>query len=100
VVSKGIKEDLVLNYKIPKDMIEVIYNSYPISEIEKKTEDKLTKDEERIFKHPTVITSGRLNPQKGHIHLLKAFNKVKKAVPNSQLVFLGEGQLETSLKKS
>jgi len=100
VVSKGIKEDLVLNYKIPKEKIRVIYNSYPISEIEKKAGDKLTEDEQKIFKKPTVITAGRLNEQKGHIHLLNAFSKVKKSVPNSQLVFLGEGKLEASLKES
>src|SRR5699024_4123697 len=47
-----------------------------------------------------VITAGRLNEQKGHIHLLNAFSKVKKSVPNSQLVFLGEGKLEASLKES
>ena len=98
VVSKQMKRDLVDNYKLPEEKIKVIYNSYPINEIEELTVEKITDEEKEIFNNPTVITAGRLDQQKGQKHIINAFVNVKKCVPKAQLVFLGEGILEAELK--
>lgn len=97
-VSEQIKVDLIEKYKLPSDKIKVIYNSYPINEIEEMSRKKLNDSEKRVFIKPTIITAGRLNRQKGQSHLLNIFMDVKKTIPNAQLVFLGEGSLEGELK--
>jgi glycosyltransferase involved in cell wall biosynthesis len=46
---------------------------------------------------------GRLVPVKGHIILIKAFSKIQKEYPDTQVVIIGEGRsrpiLETTIKK-
>lgn len=98
VVSKHMKKDLILNYDLPKERIIVIYNSYPIEEIEALSRELLTESEKNIFKYPTIITTGRLAKQKGQQHLIEAFKNVKGNVQNCQLVLLGEGNLEKELR--
>lgn len=99
VVSEQMKVDLVENYNVPKEKIEVIYNSYPIKRITTLAQNKLGKREQEIFNNPTIITAGRLYKQKGQHHLINAFKRVKEFIPHSQLVFLGEGRLENSLRE-
>lgn len=97
VVSKEIKQDLIINYRINPDKINVIYNSYPIETIQKLSEEPIEDRYKEIFKYPVIITSGRLNKQKGHWHLIRAFSEVKKIIKDVKLVFLGEGALEKEL---
>lgn len=99
VVSNQMKVDLIKNYKIPSYKIRVIYNSYPIADIKRQTYEELINKEQKIFMNPTIVTAGRLNEQKGHCHLLNIFKKVKDFNPQSQMVFLGEGNLELKLRK-
>src|SRR5690625_4289337 len=98
VVSNEIKKDLVDNYNLPEDKIKVIYNSYPIREIVTNSKEFLNDKESHIFSKPTIITSGRLHKQKGQHHLINAFKEVKRSIPQAQLVFLGEGNLEYQFK--
>lgn len=98
-VSEDIKKDLIENYKLPKKKIEVIYNPYQIKEIEWLKNEKIPVEDQKIFNKPTIITAGRLHKQKGHKHLIESFKIVKQTISNAQLVILGEGELESSLKK-
>jgi len=99
VVSKEIERDLIENYRVDKSKIKVIYNFYPIEKIKQLAQIKIEDNYINIFNNPVVITAGRLNKQKGHWHLIKAFDKVKKVIPNAKLVILGEGELEGKLKQ-
>ena len=99
VVSKEIERDLIENYRVDKSKIKVIYNFYPIEKIKQLAQIKIEDNYINIFNNPVVITAGRLNKQKGHWHLIKAFDKVKKVIPNAKLVILGEGELEGELKQ-
>lgn len=48
---------------------------------------------------PTVVSVGRLNPEKGHWHLLKAFHEIcRRGVP-ARLVLIGRGPLEGDLRE-
>ena len=44
------------------------------------------------------LTVGRLDPQKGHADLLRAFHKISPAQPKSFLAIVGEGPLASSLR--
>jgi len=43
-------------------------------------------------------TLARMVPNKGHIYLIRAFEKVKKTLPSAQLVFIGDGRLRGELE--
>ena len=98
-VSEEIKRDLIENYKIEADRIKVIYNSYDIKGIKEIAKESIEDKYNEIFNHHVVVTAGRLNKQKGHWHLIRAFPKVKEVIPNAKLVILGEGELESYLKE-
>ena len=98
-VSEEIKRDLIDNYNVNADKIKVIYNSYDLQGIREMAKEEIEDKYSGIFNHPVIITVGRLNKQKGHWHLIRAFSKVKEAIPNAKLVILGEGDLESYLNK-
>lgn len=98
-VSEMIKKDLIKNYDLSSEKIKVIYNPYEIKKIERLKNEELTIGEQKVFSNPTVITVGRLHEQKGHKHLINSFKKVKSEIPEAKLVILGDGKLESILKK-
>lgn len=92
VVSKGEKEDLIDNFKIPKEKIQVIYN--PINRpmiIKMASENSNPK-----FDTPVVVTAGRLVYQKGFDILLRSFRQVRDQI-KSKLLILGDGEKKEEL---
>lgn len=98
VVSKVIKQDLVDNFNIKKEKIEVIYNPFDCKKIEKLAIEELEEEYKDIFKNDVIINVGRLTHQKGQCHLIKSFYELKKLKPEVKLVILGKGELEEKLK--
>lgn len=96
-VSEEIKKDLVTNYGIDENKIQVIYNSYPIKKIEEQSKVDLEEKYKSIFDKPVVITAGRLCKQKGQWNIIRAFSKVKESVKDAQLVIMGRGEYEEDL---
>lgn len=96
-VSKGLADDLVRNFKVPKEKILVIYNPINIQEIKKLSQEPLGKHD-AIFRDPVIINVGRLTQQKGQWHLIKSFKLIKEKIGEVKLVILGEGELGPDLK--
>jgi Glycosyltransferase len=96
-VSYGVKQSLI-NLGIEKEKIKVIYNPYPIDEIRELANEPLGSYEE-IFKHPVLITAGRLIKPKGQWYLLRVFKALKEKHEDLELVILGEGELKDYLVK-
>lgn len=96
-VSHGVKQSLI-NIGIEEEKIKVIYNPYPIDEIRELAKEPLGSYEE-IFKHPILITAGRLTKQKGQWYLLRVFKALKEKHKDLKLVILGEGELKEYLVK-
>ncbi|MBT2718162.1 glycosyltransferase [Bacillus sp. ISL-57] len=97
-ISNVMKKDFVENYKIKKN-IDVIYNPHKINEIIDRSNEPLNSGEQ-IFKNKiTLINVGRLTYAKGHWHLIRVLAELKKEIPNIQLLFLGQGEMEADLKK-
>ena len=97
-ISKGVAEGLIKNYGINSNKVKVIYNPYPIEEIRESAKEPLGSYEE-IFKHPVLITAGRLTKQKGQWYLLRVFKALKEKHKDLKLVILGEGELKDYLVK-
>jgi glycosyltransferase involved in cell wall biosynthesis len=96
-VSHGVKQSLI-NLGIEEEKIKVIYNFYPIDEIRELAKEPLGSHEE-IFKHPVLITTGRLTKPKGQWYLIRVFKALKEKHKDLKLVILGEGELKDYLVK-
>lgn len=96
--SQSVAEDLVKNFGVLKEKINVIYNFFSIEEIEKLAEEPLGEYERIFFEKKVIISVGRLSPQKGFNYLILAFQKVKEKFPDTILVILGEGEEEKKFK--
>jgi len=99
-VSKGVKADLVKNFDIEEDKIEVIYNPCDLEKIRRLSKEEISQSEQKkIFHdHKVVMNVGYLGPQKGQWHLIRAFKEVKKEIPDAKLVLMGKGEFESYLK--
>jgi len=103
-VSKNIIDDLEKNFGISRGTVTAIYNPANVEEIRGLAKEPLDGRYEEIFNGAAVIiTAGRLNPQKGHTDLLKAFYLVEKEYAKAgeklRLVIMGRGELERELKE-
>lgn len=98
-VSKGVKNDLIKNYRIRQNRIKVIYNFFDIKKIQDLAKEKIEYKYKKIFNNPVIINMGRLTNPKGQWHLIRAFKKVKEEITNIKLIILGSGELEDYLKK-
>jgi glycosyltransferase involved in cell wall biosynthesis len=96
-VSHGVKQSLT-NLGLEEEKIKVIYNPYPIDEIRELAKESL-EAHEQIFKHPVLITVGRLTKPKGQWYLLRVFKALKEKHKDLKLVILGEGELKNYLVK-
>lgn len=96
-VSEGVKEDLVTNYKIPKNKCFVIYNMVNIKGIKEFANEEITHPwfKEEI---PIIIACGRLVAQKNYPLLFKAMSLVLKE-KNARLLILGEGKDRSKLEE-
>ncbi|HOT76743.1 MAG TPA: glycosyltransferase [Candidatus Wallbacteria bacterium] len=99
-VSSEIREDLVDNFGIGRDKIKVIYNPADTAEVEKMASVPLEPEDEKIFSGcGVIITAGRMNNQKNHASLIRAFHMAMPYIEGAKLVILGRGELEQDLKK-
>jgi len=97
-VSHGIAKDFAKSYNVDSSKIKVIHNPINLDEIEKFCEENLN-EYELIFKHPVLITAGRLTKQKGQWYLIRVFKALKEKHKDLKLVILGEGELKDYLVK-
>ncbi len=100
-LSKRVRTDLINNFSAPPSKVITIYNPCNIQNIEEKSfekTDNILFQEIRSSTDFLVVTAGRLTEQKAQWHMIRAFSKVVKVIPNAKLVILGEGELEEYLK--
>lgn len=94
-ISNQVKKDLIDNFKVDEKKITTIYN--PSSKIE--FGNMKLKFNKNFWNDPVVINIGRLTYQKGQWHLVRAFSKIVKQIPNIKLIILGEGELKEHLQE-
>jgi glycosyltransferase involved in cell wall biosynthesis len=100
VVSKAIMKDMAVNYRIPENIMRVIYNPFNIEQIQEQSSDELPDEYQDFYKnHEIIVTVGRLSRQKGYWNLIKSFYYLKKKHPQAGLVIIGDGDQEEKLKR-
>lgn len=89
-ITNGVKDDMVTNFGVNHDKITTVYN--PILDLPFSTSVKQTKN--------YITTMGRLELQKGHNHLIRAFKYVVDEYDSTlKLIILGEGSMRQELSK-
>ena len=89
-MAHGLRESLDLD----RTRIRVIHNPIDLTAIQRLAREALPRPRERPF----IVTAGRLEHQKGHDVLIKAFAQ-SRAAKHMDLVILGSGSLEADLKR-
>ena len=95
----AMKEMLLEKKLVRENQISRVYNPVSGSLIQKTMELKVPyaeRDKDRIRQ---IIFIGRLDPQKNLPHLIEAFLKVNKEMPNTCLRLIGNGNLTESIKE-
>ena len=88
-VSHSTKEALVKRFGLNPDKITVIYNGIDLT--------KYTPGSKNLS--PTILWVGRIKKYKNLDHLLRAYQIVKRRIPESQLVIIGTGDQEDAMKR-
>jgi len=97
--SRGVERELVDIFKLRADKVCTIENGYDIQKLEHMANEPLDDEIDRKIRDKKVlVTVGRLAPQKGQWHLIRAFSKVIRQVPDAILLIIGTGELEEYLK--
>lgn len=94
-LSEGVRQSIIEDYAIQPNKVVTIYNPCDERILSYAAEGL----EESINDNEVIITTmGRLVPQKGQWHLLRAFPRVLEKCPDAKLIILGEGELESKLR--
>ena len=97
--SEELRKELVEEFGIKSSKVIAISNGYDFDKINRLSLEELDDDTKNFVNDKKVIfNAGRLSIQKGQGHLIRAFKRVKEAVPNTVLVIAGEGEQEDYLK--
>jgi glycosyltransferase involved in cell wall biosynthesis len=97
-ISREMRENLIIDFKLNPHKVNVIYNPIPIEEI-----SQLAKDKSNIFslksdKKRKIIAAGRLARVKRFDRLIRSFAIVRKELDVSLLI-MGQGELLNELKE-
>jgi glycosyltransferase involved in cell wall biosynthesis len=98
-VSKTMKDELKMLYKIPDSKIDVVPNGIVSKKFERDVDVEEIKRKYNISSlEPMILFIGRLTRQKGPDLLIGAMPKVLKNNPTAKLVVVGGGVMEKRLK--
>lgn len=98
-VSEGVKRELVRYACLDPLRITAVNNPYDIDKIKNLSREPLEEEYQALFrKRNLIVSTGRLIRQKGHDILIKALPKIS-TEPPAEVVIIGTGELEPSLKK-
>jgi len=99
-VSEETRRDLIENFGLSPDKVVTIYNPANVDEISRLAGEPIEDETAvKIFRdYKVIINAGRLNAQKAHDDLIKAFALAYEADKDTRLVIMGRGELEGYLK--
>ncbi len=96
-VSREAAADFEALFPIVSGRGTVIYNMCDIDRVRALGQSPIPEKFASFFEKPALVSVGRLNPEKGHWHLLRAFERVSRRETDARLVILGKGPLEREL---
>lgn len=90
-VNEGIATELSARFGLSKNKIHTITNFYDAEAIARLLQEPRTTDLDTLFQFPVLVSTGRLNKEKGLAHIIGIFATLKRTMPNVKLVLVGDG---------
>lgn len=92
--SKAIAQDVVENFGAPKSRVRVLYNPFDSNQIIQLSQAE-SPEAAKAFSlkfDVTLVTTGRMNYQKGYNHLLRILKGIRDCGKNYGLIMVGDGK--------
>ncbi|MCR2823818.1 glycosyltransferase [Lederbergia panacisoli] len=101
VQTQRMKNEFLKKFEINEDKIQVLENPYESDTIKKLSLQAIEDDVQKfIDKHRTICSVGTFKKDKGFWHLVQAFCKLKKTLPDAGLIIIGHrGEMEEQIKQ-
>jgi len=93
-ISESVKKDILREYKIPSEKVDLIYNGLYVDNFKKEENQNIEKKESDTI---IIGSVGRLTEQKNFSLLLRALDQVKNR--NFKCLIVGEGELRSQLEQ-
>jgi glycosyltransferase involved in cell wall biosynthesis len=98
-VSAWMKSEVVARFKLPPEKVVEIPNGVDVSKYAKPVDVQATRTKWKVLPGEKLITAvGRLTSQKGFDDLIRAYPEIRKSVPGSRLLVMGEGYMREELE--
>lgn len=96
-VSEGVRLGLIQFFKLPPSQVVTCPNLFDIEQIDVASNEPFNKYDAERFE---IVSVGRLSPEKGHIHLLQAMDRLVNSEDISQvrLWLVGNGSSDQRLR--
>ncbi|MDX1932709.1 MAG: glycosyltransferase [Capsulimonadales bacterium] len=99
-VSEGIADQLTDGFGVPRRLVTVIRNGYDAERIRALAKEPLPDDRTaQFFSAPTVTNVASLAPQKGQEHLIRAFARARREIPDLRLCLVGRGEKQAEFER-
>jgi glycosyltransferase involved in cell wall biosynthesis len=96
--SKGVADDLVAQFGVPRRHIRIVHNPVDLQAIAKAAAEPLDPDHERRWSHPAIVAAGRLAAAKNYPLLIDALAELRRTIP-ARLFILGQGDAEPAMRE-
>jgi glycosyltransferase involved in cell wall biosynthesis len=98
-VSGWMKSEVVSMFKVPEDKVAEIPNAVDPQKFEGPVDIQAIRSKWNVKEGERLITAvGRLTSQKGFDDLIKAYPMVRRAIPSSRLLIVGDGYMRGELE--
>jgi len=98
-VSEEVKRDVVANLRCPPEKVRVLYNGIDLSEYGTAEPSPALRRELGVPEGARVVVMlARLVEQKRHTRLLQALEAIRRELPPTRLLLVGDGKLRAALE--
>lgn len=98
-VSSWMKTEVASLFKTPTDKVSEIPNAVDPEKFEVEVDSHAIREKWKIYNGEKLITAvGRLTAQKGFDDLIKAYANIRRSIPASKLLVVGDGYMRGELE--
>ena len=97
--SQGVSEDLTRHFGVRESAIRVVHNPIDVAAMRTAVAEPLDAPDEHAWKHPAIVSAGRLAEAKNYPLLIDAMALLRRRLPAARLFILGQGEQEPQLRQ-
>jgi glycosyltransferase involved in cell wall biosynthesis len=97
--SQGVSDDLMQHFGVRESAIKVVHNPIDFAAMHAAVSEPLDGADEHAWKHPAIVSAGRLAEAKNFPLLIDAMALLRRRIPEARLFILGQGDQEPQLRE-